>query len=519
MSETRSRTELEAASVSDRGLNEKRPHNEDSFLLDAERRIFAVADGVGGAEAGEVASRTAVEVLQEAFRQHQPGDDAEDLMELAIQRANASIYHMSREQRQLAMMATTVVALHLDGYRATIAHVGDSRLYRVTPDGRLHRETDDHSVVEEEVRAGRMTAEQAANHPSRNVISRALGAEPSVEVDTKTVEVEDGTVFLLCSDGITRHLRDAEISDLLRGAASLEEACAEMKRLCFARGAEDNLTAVAVRVGERAQDAAQEVTRDNSEERTLSTARVAHASAGAAAGAAVRADGGPSLLQRPFHDAGAANSPPPPARSRVSGKLEPLEAGQPQEASQSGRGEGGGRRRLLPFLLLLLIVGGAAFYGGTLFQQSRPEGVDEPAPAATPAGTPETPEARYERLRRAVDQAPRVMAAQMTGEANGQPLASSDPEFLYLYGRALLLSGKSDEAVSAFNLAVQKIDERAPRGREPLKVEARIATAAALLKSNRPDPRAASSVLDEVIERDVVGGSGGATTPAPQPTR
>ncbi|MCA1815678.1 MAG: protein phosphatase 2C domain-containing protein, partial [Acidobacteria bacterium] len=207
---------LETASISDRGLNEKRPQNEDSFLLDAERRIFAVADGVGGANAGEVASQTAVEVLDEAFRHHQPGEDAEDLMEIAIQRANASIHQMSREQKQLASMATTIVALHLDGRRATVGHVGDSRLYRLSPDGKLHRETDDHSVVEEEVRAGRMTAEQAAHHPSRNVISRAIGAESSVEVDMKTLEVEDGTIFLLCSDGITRHIPDAELSALLR---------------------------------------------------------------------------------------------------------------------------------------------------------------------------------------------------------------------------------------------------------------------------------------------------------------
>src|SRR5215210_5560043 len=237
---------LETAAVTDRGLNEKRPLNEDSYLLDAERGIFAVADGVGGAEAGEVASQTAVEVLDEAFRHHQPGDDVEDLMELAIQRANASIYQLAHEERRFAMMATTIVALHLAGRRATIGHVGDSRLYRLAPDGTLHRETDDHSVVEEEVRAGRMTAEQAAHHPSRNVISRALGAEASVEVDLKTSEVADGTVFLLCSDGITRHIPDAELSTILRDADTLEAACAEMKRRCLERGAEDNLTAVAV---------------------------------------------------------------------------------------------------------------------------------------------------------------------------------------------------------------------------------------------------------------------------------
>ena len=151
-----------SAAVTDRGLNEKRPLNEDSFLADSERGIFAVADGVGGAEAGEVASQTAIEVLDEAFRHQVDGADIEDLMELAIQRANASIHQMAQEHAKFSMMATTIVALHLKGNVATIGHVGDSRLYRLTPAGQLLRETEDHSVVEEEVRAGRMTAEQAA---------------------------------------------------------------------------------------------------------------------------------------------------------------------------------------------------------------------------------------------------------------------------------------------------------------------------------------------------------------------
>ncbi|MGB7923578.1 MAG: Stp1/IreP family PP2C-type Ser/Thr phosphatase, partial [Pyrinomonadaceae bacterium] len=241
---------LNSAVVSDRGLSEKRPLNEDSFLADPQRRIFAVADGVGGAQAGEVASQTAMEVLDEAFRHQEQDADIEDLMEIAIQRANNSIYRMAQEHPKLSMMATTVVALHLDGHTATIGHVGDSRLYRLTPDGKLHRETRDHSVVEEEVRAGRMTQEQAATHPSRNVISRALGAEDDVEVDLKTLEVEDGTAFLLCSDGITRHLPDTEIQELLLSGQDLDTLCAEMKKRCYERGAEDNLTAVIVRIGD-----------------------------------------------------------------------------------------------------------------------------------------------------------------------------------------------------------------------------------------------------------------------------
>src|SRR5947208_13415227 len=221
---------LNVASITDRGLSEKRPMNEDSLLADAARGIFVVADGVGGADAGEVASQKAVDVLNDAFRDGvTDGEDIEDMMELAIQRANSAIHQMAAEHPRFSMMATTVVALHLDGSRATIGHVGDSRLYRLNPEGKLLRETDDHSIVEEEVRAGRMTPEQAANHPSKNVISRALGAEESVEVDMKSIEVGEGTTFLLCTDGITRHLPDHELRALLVSGQSPEAICAEMK--------------------------------------------------------------------------------------------------------------------------------------------------------------------------------------------------------------------------------------------------------------------------------------------------
>src|SRR6195256_3078008 len=215
MTQLHNQLKIYSSSITDRGLNERRPLNEDALLVDNERCIFAVADGVGGSEAGEVASQTAIEVLDEAFRHQLDGADIEDLMELAIQRANASIHQMAQDHAKFSMMATTIVALHIKGNIATIGHVGDSRLYRLTPAGQLLRETEDHSVVEEEVRAGRMTAEQAANHPSKNVISRALGAENDVEVDLKVIEVDDGTEFLLCTDGITRHIPDYELRKLI----------------------------------------------------------------------------------------------------------------------------------------------------------------------------------------------------------------------------------------------------------------------------------------------------------------
>jgi hypothetical protein len=178
---------------------------------------------------------------------------------------------MSNELPQLSTMATTIVALHLNGNIATIGHVGDSRLYRIDGNGTLFRETQDHSVVEEEVRAGRMTPEQAANHPSRNIISRALGAEPTVEVDLKTIMIDPNTTFLICSDGITRHITDDELNALLFSAHEPSEICQRMKEICYERGAEDNLTAVIVRVLEQSADVQTEAA--DYEQDTVATAR------------------------------------------------------------------------------------------------------------------------------------------------------------------------------------------------------------------------------------------------------
>lgn len=239
---------ITSGAVSDRGLSEKRPQNEDSYLEMAQCGIYAVADGVGGAQAGEVASQMAVEILGEAFTNRRDGDDAESVMLAAIGQANSAIHQMSHELPQLANMATTIVTLHIAGNIATIGHVGDSRLYRVDRDGNLFAETADHSVVAEEVRAGRMTAEQAENHPSRNIISRALGAESNVDIDLKTIMIEPGTAFLLCSDGITRHVTDQEIKGVLTFGGTPDEVCEYLKGVCYARGAEDNLTAVVIKV-------------------------------------------------------------------------------------------------------------------------------------------------------------------------------------------------------------------------------------------------------------------------------
>ena len=239
---------ISSAAISDRGLSEKRPENEDSYLEIGPSGIFAVADGVGGAQAGEVASQMAMEILGEAFTNFHTGSNADEVMRTAIERANSAIYQMAQELPQLANMATTIVALHLSGNTATIGHVGDSRLYSVDREGNLVRETEDHSMVAEEVRAGRMTEEQAENHPSRNIISRALGAEATVDVEIKTIVVDPGTSFLICSDGITRHVGDQEIKGVLTFGGDPVDICEYLKGLCYERGAEDNLTALVVKV-------------------------------------------------------------------------------------------------------------------------------------------------------------------------------------------------------------------------------------------------------------------------------
>lgn len=483
---------LESNAISDRGLNERRPLNEDSFLADAARRIFVVADGVGGAEAGEVASQTAVEVLEEAFRHQEDGADIEDLMELAIQRANASIHQMAQDNARFSMMATTVVALHLRGNVATIGHVGDSRLYRLTREGDIIRETEDHSVVEEEVRAGRMTAEQAANHPSKNVISRALGAEDTVEVDLKTIEVEDGTEFLLCTDGITRHISDAELRQLLVINEDLGVLCEELKQRCYERGAEDNLTAVVVRcgahivAGERAQDL----------QRTISPEAETLRAAG---GAPIDAEA--DLADRTL------DSLVPPSRSSLPSTPQSAPAVKqplniPERTQQGGFLKSAGRLFLFLFFLAAL---GAAFYGGRRYKGPIPF-LNEPADVQpSPSPTPEDPQTKFERTRAEIDSEPKAwLSGEMTRELAGQnilnPLDSADPAFLYLYGRASMLAGNSADAAKAFEQAIIRSATAPSPVNATVKKDATLALAALALKSD-PDKPKALTYLDDLVPK------------------
>ncbi len=475
-----------SAAVTDRGLNPKRPLNEDSFIADSERGIFAVADGVGGAEAGEVASQTAIEVLDEAFRHKVEDADIEDLMELAIQRANASIHQMAQDNARFNMMATTIVGLHLKGNIATIGHVGDSRLYRLTPAGQLLRETDDHSVVEEEVRAGRMTAEQAANHPSKNVISRALGAEDDVEVDLKVIEVDEGTQFLLCTDGITRHIPDHELRQLLLTNDDLVAACEEMKRRCFERGAEDNLTAVLVSVGTpiSVSDRAEDVEKTISPETAISAIapgqRLEPPSFVPASRKAFPADAsGERTIETPI------NIPPSSGRSGVERTM----------------------TRLFLFVLLIVALAGA-FYAGRRYRGSVPYIDPQPiteTPSASPSPATATDDLMmtFETARRQVDANPRewvasTMSSELARQGIQAPLQSSDPSFLYLYGRASLLTGNYEEAARGFEAAISKADLNPSASNTTLRNEATMGLAAVALKSEAARPLA-SRTLEETL--------------------
>ena len=478
MSEDRNTFQVQSSALSDRGLNERRPLNEDAFLDDRARGIFAVADGVGGAEAGEVASQTAIEVLDEAFRHQVDGADVEDLMELAIQRANASIHQMAQDHAKFSMMATTIVALHLKGNIATFGHVGDSRLYRLAPDGQLHRETEDHSIVEEEVRAGRMTREQAANHPSKNVISRALGAEQGVEVDMKTMEVEDGTEFLLCTDGITRHISDNEIRQLLVLNSDLGEVCKELKRRCYERGAEDNLTVVIVRVGnqvmtdERMAELEPTISPETQAIHTMQ-------------------DTVPQTVigtQSNGSNVSGSRIAIPATAAAVEPSHGTLNVAEPRKAS-GGRGFS----RVLGVLFVLLLLAGA-FYAGARYKERIPflasntQAIQQPTPA--PAPSPEEPFVQFERTRRQVDQDPRAwLAAEPQKEllkSNVQsPLESPNAEFLYLYGRANLLSGNTDEAGKAFDAAIVKCDAAPTPATATIKKESILGLAAISVRTQR----------------------------------
>jgi serine/threonine protein phosphatase PrpC len=221
----------------------QRHANEDSYY--ARAPMFAVADGMGGAQAGEVASRIAAG----AFEHGRVSDDAsaEGQLEEIAQKANREIHKLAQEDSSRAGMGTTLTAALLRDDEVALGHVGDSRAY-VLRNGKLKRLTKDHSLVEELRRQGRLTEEQAEEHPQRSIITRALGPEPSVNVDTMTFPAREGDVFLLCSDGLTTMVSDEEIREILVRSKTLRSAVNRLVDAANRGGGRDNITAVAFRV-------------------------------------------------------------------------------------------------------------------------------------------------------------------------------------------------------------------------------------------------------------------------------
>jgi protein phosphatase len=222
----------------------QRRGNEDCAL--ARPPVFVVADGMGGAQAGEVAAGIAVE----AFSQGLPGSGTvEQRLATRAHEANRRIFELASTQRERAGMGTTLTVAYLDDSQLAIAHVGDSRAY-LFRDGALTRLTQDHSLVDELVRRGKLTEEEAAEHPQRSIITRALGPEPDVDVDTWTYPVRAGDLLLLCSDGLTSMVSEERVAEILAGSQGLDAAAQALIDEANRAGGRDNITVVLVRLEE-----------------------------------------------------------------------------------------------------------------------------------------------------------------------------------------------------------------------------------------------------------------------------
>jgi protein phosphatase len=221
-----------------------RQSNEDALLLSDP--VFAVADGMGGARAGEVASAMAVAALH-GFQ------GGEQQLAQAIEDVNLRIHTASQADASLLGMGTTITAAMVDGAALVLAHVGDSRAYLLRA-GQLRQLTDDHSLVGELIRRGALTPAEAERHPQRSVITRALGADARVDIDVLRVPVEADDLILLCSDGLTGMVGDAELGRILRGGGNLDQLAQELVLAANRAGGEDNITCVLLRIGTRNEE-------------------------------------------------------------------------------------------------------------------------------------------------------------------------------------------------------------------------------------------------------------------------
>lgn len=218
-----------------------RETNEDSFICSPP--LLVVADGMGGHVAGEVASQLAAETLRKYVLTG--ADHPVAMLNKAIDQANTLIYRMAKEKNELSGMGTTVTAAYVDGDVLYWGHVGDSRLYLVR-DGELRQVTEDHSLVGELVRSGNISAEEALTHPHRNILTRAVGTSDQVRVDSGLLDLIEGDVVLLCTDGLTNMLSDVEILDITLGSENAVDALIDRANTA---GGLDNITVIVGRYG------------------------------------------------------------------------------------------------------------------------------------------------------------------------------------------------------------------------------------------------------------------------------
>jgi PPM family protein phosphatase len=219
----------------------RRAGNEDRFLVDEDRRLYAVADGMGGHRAGEVASATAIESLRDAYRAGRPLNEA-------VEEANSAVFAKASANVDMRGMGTTLTAVALvEDHTAVLGHVGDSRAYLMR-DGGVTQVTEDHSLVEQLVREGRLSPEEAAHHPQRAIITRALGVDPEVKVDTDRIDLRPGDRLLLCSDGLTNMVDDNTIAGVLGRQHDAQRAADILVETAKRAGGDDNITVVVLDV-------------------------------------------------------------------------------------------------------------------------------------------------------------------------------------------------------------------------------------------------------------------------------
>jgi protein phosphatase len=314
----------------------QRPANEDSFY--ARAPLFAVADGMGGAQAGEIASRIAVETLGAGDAPESAG--AEQRLADLVQSANERIHDLSRSDDQHAGMGTTMTVVLVGEEEITIAHVGDSRAY-VLRDGALQRLTRDHSLVEELLEQGKLTPEEASRHPQRSVITRAVGPERHVEVDTQTARARDGDVFLICSDGLTTMIDEPFIERTLSAGGRLEGIGHALIDAANDAGGRDNITVVLFRLEEvSASHGAEQATSAGDDALRARDVRAAVDASDP------RTQTGPvATLERTERD----REPPP-----TTGRLKPIP---PPAPGPGERGRSGRARKALILLSILGFVG------------------------------------------------------------------------------------------------------------------------------------------------------------------